>query len=346
MGNFHCIPSSCATVVYREYLPPVVRWQYPGEEWQEIEGDDYEIIDLVPKFNTTQDFNYTITAKAVIGESSPPPSAPASLPRVYLKGQIITVNITGDWSGGIYEFKRITQGLNVNVELTYLNRSGGNLQSGFCAKRTIIAIPFNNGKRVKSQAGSYTEPVVFGEFFDVICTPSSVPKTCIDSVVDECLFKVLSDGAVVHEETREDCPEVEVLPCRLDDKFKHIEINKLPFLDRVEVVPYEIVKFGLNVYRGSIPPECLNIYRNDLIGVIPIEGGIPLPYTYTSWQLIKQICSPPSCPPPEYDVVCECQPCESCPDGTCPIECGDRVCCYGSDGIAVKSIPLENYCDG
>ena len=41
MGNWHCIPSSCATVSYCEYLSPVVRWRYPGEEWQEIEGDDY-----------------------------------------------------------------------------------------------------------------------------------------------------------------------------------------------------------------------------------------------------------------------------------------------------------------
>ncbi len=38
MGNFHCIPESCGRVVYREYLPPVVRWRYPGEKWQEQVG--------------------------------------------------------------------------------------------------------------------------------------------------------------------------------------------------------------------------------------------------------------------------------------------------------------------
>ncbi len=43
MGLFHCIESSCARVEYQEYLPPVVRWRYPGEEWQEIEADDYSI---------------------------------------------------------------------------------------------------------------------------------------------------------------------------------------------------------------------------------------------------------------------------------------------------------------
>lgn len=46
MGNWHCIPSSCARVVYYEYLPPVVRWRYEGENWNEIEADDYAIEQL------------------------------------------------------------------------------------------------------------------------------------------------------------------------------------------------------------------------------------------------------------------------------------------------------------
>ncbi|HEY9772117.1 MAG TPA: hypothetical protein V6C71_27035 [Coleofasciculaceae cyanobacterium] len=43
MGNWHCIPSGCAEVVYQEYLPPSVRWRYGSEPWQEIDGDDYSI---------------------------------------------------------------------------------------------------------------------------------------------------------------------------------------------------------------------------------------------------------------------------------------------------------------
>ena len=43
MGFFHCIESGCARVEYQEYLPPVIRWRYPEEEWQEIEADDYTI---------------------------------------------------------------------------------------------------------------------------------------------------------------------------------------------------------------------------------------------------------------------------------------------------------------
>ena len=187
----------------------IINWQYPGEEVNRILGaDSYTIVDTAPKYNTTQNFNYTITAKAVISEDSPPPSASPSLPKKYRKGEIIEVVISGTWSGGIYEFKRITQAPNVNVELTYLERSGGNSQVAYCAKRTTIVIPYHNGKRVKSGSGSYTEPVVFGDFFDVICTPTSTaPRACIDSVVEECAFKIFDAlGNVVYQRTEDVCP--------------------------------------------------------------------------------------------------------------------------------------------
>lgn len=38
----------------------------------------------------------------------------------------------------------------------------------------------------------------------------------------------------------------------------------------------------------------------------------------------------------EPDVKVECS--EECPAGTCEVDCGDRYCCYNSEGIAVKSI--------
>lgn len=30
---------------------------------------------------------------------------------------------------------------------------------------------------------------------------------------------------------------------------------------------------------------------------------------------------------------------EGCPEGTCEVECGDTICCYGSDGISVFNFP-------
>ena len=41
---------------------------------------------------------------------------------------------------------------------------------------------------------------------------------------------------------------------------------------------------------------------------------------------------------PYYSLICA--PVESvCPEGTCEVICGDTICCYGSDGIAVTSFP-------
>ena len=38
---------------------------------------------------------------------------------------------------------------------------------------------------------------------------------------------------------------------------------------------------------------------------------------------------------PEVEVIEDSQ----CPEGTCEVTCGDTICCYGSDGIAVTSFP-------
>jgi hypothetical protein len=40
----------------------------------------------------------------------------------------------------------------------------------------------------------------------------------------------------------------------------------------------------------------------------------------------------------------ECQPCRKCPENTCEVICGDRVCCFSSEGIPVDSFPVEELC--
>jgi hypothetical protein len=58
MGNFHCVPSGCAEVVYQEYLPPVVRWRYPGEAWQEIVGADNYTTEIIPDLSLNTAYRY------------------------------------------------------------------------------------------------------------------------------------------------------------------------------------------------------------------------------------------------------------------------------------------------
>jgi hypothetical protein len=131
----------------------------------------------------------------------------------------------------------------------------------------------------------------------------------------KCDFKIFAqNGTLIRTETRATCPEVQVIPASLATDTKSLKIKKIADLERIEV------------NNIGIPSECLNFYT-----------------TWVSTEFKAQICSDPGCLPPQYEVIC-CATCESCPAGTCAIECGNQICCYGADGISVQSIALANYC--
>lgn len=354
MGNFHCVSSNCATVHYREYLPPKIRWRYGSEPWQEILADDYSA-QQVFKYDTTSNFNYTFTAKARCKTSSPPPDAAPNVPRNYVSGQIIEVTTIGLWSGGIYSVETVvSNNINLDILLTYLERTGGNLTIADCAPRTIQLIPHHNGKRLKTVEGSYSEPVVHNELFDIkfIPSPTSFPRNCINTIVNNCTFKVFKNGQTVYQEVRPTCPEVQKIPCQLSPIEKQIKIEKTPYLERIEVKNHALeLKFlppsNTAILESiPIPPECLSIYKTYVL-VPPTfaSGTYPGELTW-AYEYIGQICSAPGCPSPEYQVICDCNNCDSCPSDTCPVECGGQICCYGKNGISVKSIQLNNYCGG
>jgi hypothetical protein len=362
MGNFHCVPSGCAEVVYREYLPPTVRYRYPGEDWQEIVGADDYSVNIDWQYETTNNFNYTFKAKARCSTSSPPPGVAPSVPRNFVAGQEIEVFTIGTYSGPIYgvEKKIVDNGSNVNVDITFLERTGGNLTAGICAKRVLNQIlrtstSTGSSVRVKNVSGSYSEPVVYGDIYDIKFTPTTTPpRACINGITNECTFKVFKQDAIIHQETRSVCPEVEKLPCRLSDEVKKIEIEKIPYLERAEVVPYHYSTYRLPgittpfSQADPIPDECLNVYKNAIYVVPPEPDALSNPNARPFDTFVAQICSAPGCSPPEYGVVCntECLECIECPPGTHPLICGSTVCCYGSDGKVVLEIPKLDYCGG
>ena len=47
------------------------------------------------------------------------------------------------------------------------------------------------------------------------------------------------------------------------DKWQVYKVEKLPYLERLEVVPFAYQNFGFSLYQADIPDECLNIYLND-----------------------------------------------------------------------------------
>lgn len=354
MGNFHCIPSDCATVYYREYLPPVVRWRYPGEEWNEKIALDFTIEDESKKYDLDPTKKYKITGKAIVSERVPPASS--NLPAKYVAGQEIEVFLSGSYTAPIYKFEPVVVDKNINVNLTNIYQSGGNLKAKYCYKETkqwILKTKTDDGTapRIKAIGGSYSEPAIDLNIgvYDLTFTEDGEALPCLNELKNGCEFTVFLDEQIVHQETRNVCPEVEQLGCQLDQQQKAVKIDKIPYLERVEVVPWAYRNLGYAVYQANIPDECLNIYNNTTVTIIPQFQGFPTPTNTVeaAYGFITQICSSPGCPPPEYTVVCDCNDCEECPSDTCPVTCDGHVCCYNTiTGKSVKQIPVANYCRG
>jgi hypothetical protein len=339
MGNWHCIPSSCATVHYREYQGAKIRWRYPGEPWQEIYGDDYSIKQekgkcpvLYHVFGQYIALNnpdcgyrgYWRTAVSVIGSQ-----VVSYLPKLADDHEWVIKLTTGK--------NQPIRSINYNLYSTkYLANSTGQMY-------------WNSTGCINTSNPAY------GQRLDL----AEIEVIRVDGQADncgDCVFTVTKNGQIVHTETRTVCPEVQKIPCSLSTVNKQIEIKKLPYLERVEVVPYAYdvrwgiltnsSNYGLLLAKGKIPTECLNIYHNDVTSTIPTDFGNFANTPESGYRLIAQICSAPGCSPPEYQVICDCNNCESCQSGTCPVECGEQICCYGSDGISVKAIAKSNYCGG
>ncbi len=309
--NFYCIPERCGRVVYREYLAPVVRWRYPGSQWQEIEGDDYTIDNrpaqccgswditveyYVPGCNRALDYSGTRTVRIPYGKYR---RLEYQLDNPFVRTNIAVI---------YWDCRQ-----NKEKTLPVWSSTGKSSILPDCGDPTAI----------HDQPGSTYEIV------DLVRVDGG-SENCT-----ECTFTVYKNQQIVQSEQRENCPEVEVLPCRLSDVVKEIKVNKIAYYQAIEVADFA----RDTLFKVPIPRNCLNIYITNIQASI-----IPLPDIYPDYTFVAQICSDIGCPPPEYQVICDCE-CEPCPDGTCPVDCGDHICCYEASGVAVKSIKRENYCN-
>ncbi|MEL6494098.1 MAG: hypothetical protein AAFQ41_03115 [Cyanobacteria bacterium J06623_7] len=332
MGIFHCVPSGCAEVRYQPYElvePKLLRYRYPGESWVEIEADDYQINDYRSSSATIS--VDSVTFKHVVGTG---PNRRV-FPNSFFLG-----------TGGRF------------IQFTYKQPFVGGF-SKVCVKYVDVfdGQTYENCRSSPSSGSVWEE----GGALDVEVVTETIQAPNV------CVFLVYRDGNLVYQRRHNACPEVEVLneggnsnpvtttedgaKCQLSDRIKVIEIEKLPFLERVEVTDFDYQNFGANVFRADIPDNCLVVRKNGVAAITPLPGGIPTPSNSAIGQnftygFIQQICSDEGCPPPLYEVVCDCDS-EECPAGTCPVICGDTVCCYNSGtGISIDSIPLENYGGG
>lgn len=167
--------------------------------------------------------------------------------------------------------------------------------------------------------------------------------------ITECEFTVSetfynSNNVVIrHQETRDVCPNVQQFSCETgQSQTINLNLDVLEPLFITTSSEFALQNGTLNEgfdiseiinFLAGNPDNCLLIWK--------LERNFGFFYSITQ---IAQICSPAGCPPPEYNYEClDC--CLPCPPNTCAVECGDRVCCYGSDGVAVESIPIGEYCN-
>lgn len=324
MGNFYCIRANCARVTWRSYLPPTVRWRYPNESWQEIEGDDYAL-ETIPYQCPAY---YKVRYYEFYGSNNTNRSSLRSL-NVELVGPLVNHQLV--------RFSTVIQSW---------TETSNSIISPPVEYKTFYFLDVENftgqilRTRLNGSSVNGIEIVNYQRF-------DGQPDNCGD-----CTFTITKNGEIIHEETRNDCPEVEVLPCRLEEISKEIKIEKTPYLERVEVVDYfydvryglitDSDNYGLLLLKGKIPDNCLNIYSNPIATLPPLDL-IPITNTpEVGFRHVTQICSAPGCPPPSYEVICNCD--EECPDGTCAVTCNDAFCCYDPNtGVAIKRIPFSDF---
>ncbi len=331
MGNWHCVPSSCAEVIYQEYSAPRVRWRYGSENWQEIEGDSYT---LDEEIDLTQNTSYQL---------------------VYRQASISSGKLQG-WSNEFTTSIGTYNGIQSwNMQVIYEGNTFIEGDKKYSPWEFRDNIPPGAGRSANFSInlisqGVLTNRLISGSSFGVWML--RIQPTDVSKRRTTCTFKIYRNGQLKKTEVRSVCPEVIQLPCQLKEDSKLIKIEKIPYLEKIEVVPYAYSAYKVPgvpspiPQADPIPSNCLNVYNNAIFVIPPPINALKDPDAVPFDSFIDQICSAPGCPPPEYQVLCDSCDCEKCPDGTCPIECGDHICCYNDYGVSVKQIPKSDYCGG
>lgn len=324
-------------------LTKKIVWQYPGEPKQEIEADDYTVVQKTVGQINYYKF-YLIYATGTVNGRFPPQT---TVPAILQDGASITIRTGTSHYGEITNFVPLAGSPNWRLSHTY--GVAGNTN---CPLRTIESPLYwqnSNGglQTVTTTSSTSSSPGVknISNFYLVEDPNRKDFFTCRQSS-PECLFTVFKCGQIVHQEKRSICPQVETYTCDYEfNQEKIIEVNLNPFdVLFISKGSGGIIGFFwdvfLNLFKLALenlpftspilealdqvhklnPPEC---------SLITVLRGL------STVEVIDQTCSLCNCPPPR--LLIECNP-KDCDYGTCKVDCDTHYCCYDSNGIAVKTI--------
>jgi len=325
MSNFHCINSSCAEVRYKPYQrTDGIRYRYPGEDWVIVDGDDYTIDEIPESCRTSKFREHAFVAyRRTYSDGSRGTGRLQFVPdwgeefiSATFEGNTITVTFSDQ-----VQTTDVVQRWNRPVQIDSLSSYG----------RWFRETTNDDGEFLEGGWTSNEEAIRLGG--QRICSESS------------CKISIYKDSQLVHFATGSSCPTIES-ECELSDRQYVIQIEKEPYLQRIEIRDQNIQAYGLGgqlIDASPIPNECLNIYKT-FVSAPPFPNNfVPVPSILNPYEYVAQISSDEGCPPPEYEVICNCQG-SQCPSDTCSIVCGSTVCCVnGETGDLVTSIPLDEY---
>lgn len=332
MGNFYCIPEGCGRILYQRYVSDYLKLVYPNHGTWIFRGK-----------------NLTVTNEQVVRQGQ----------SAFCCANVYDVEFT-------YRTEHINPDLQAPTRWeTYRNSSflgdldtsygsGGFLVDNNTPRSPSINSIFFRSTPCDQTLGAYRNYETTGVFYYEITNDINIIKWDFLYTLDNCQYDCRTTVRGIDESGESfewvkdhfECPEV-TRGCRLSDEIRQIDIKKVPYLERIEVRDHGIgyLPIAAPLYtRYEIPNECLNIYNTNTWAAPFVLDTVAAPGFLNPYVFIAQICSDPGCPPPEYNVVCDCE-CESCPDGSCPVECGDHICCYDiTTGKAIKEISINQYC--
>jgi hypothetical protein len=130
--------------------------------------------------------------------------------------------------------------------------------------------------------------------------------TSQNQICNPCTFKVFDcANTILYENTRDVCPIAEVIP---------------------SVYSNEKNTFNLKNTDSNQPLKVIESEANNIKSTLIQLGD----------TLIKKVDSP-KCSTLFPKVCWDCEE-DKCPPDTCSVDCGAHICCYNSQGIAVKTI--------
>lgn len=303
-----------------------IRYKYPGENWKEIEGKSYttQISNIAggdyPARWQVRRFDYRVNAEIIFyrrGDCSGLATTSTGIYQNSLNSNIFSGTVTSiDWGSTPFCGSGIPSiGAQASLIVNYKDLNNTNRSFSITSFGTIQAIvlpPIQD--RNSSKVGNRNYTIAFTNVDD--------PRP----PVYKCTFKVFN---ILNQEilsiTRDDCPEVIVVP------------ERCYFQDKNERLVARVIQTLLDPpLRLEYQGHCATVWKEGIIALPPY----PL-------QIYKECSDNPNCPPPRIrlDQKCE-EKCEQCPSGTAlKVLLGNRIACVDAFGCIKKMIQYKPGCN-